>query len=313
MIHSYFDESHVDKGLVVAGFVAESGSWEHLAARWRGVLQRDGVRYFHAHDYVNGKSHIYRHLDRRQKIQHLDDLLSIIRENVLFGVGVLVSEEQYNKLTTRSFRSRHGGAYATAVWACVVDLIGPVLTSGGLRRESIAVTIESGHKNTRNAIERLELYQRKSMVVDVSDCDLVAGYNCQISDPSVQLLSIAEGGKFDSPPLQAADLLAYCFGKLVREPNARRWRDVARKIISKVPVYTAELDDNYIHQLVRKLDGMDAADRENQRSAHSIRRALSRRGIAFELRDGIIVCSVPVDQSLNDLLMELGTPRGPDS
>jgi hypothetical protein len=104
---------------VVAGLIAWRGQWETFVPQWRAVLDREGVQVFHMADFVmeercvsaSGCESPYHGWTRERRGKFIYDLVPIIRDNTLFGVGGLLDVRAYNELAPETGRAEFGHPY----------------------------------------------------------------------------------------------------------------------------------------------------------------------------------------------------------
>ncbi|MBV8570107.1 MAG: DUF3800 domain-containing protein [Acidobacteriaceae bacterium] len=264
MFASYFDESgtHNKRFLVVAGYTAEVDRWANFSHRWNSILVEHGLSHFHAKEFRQAKSKIYAHLSQQDKNGALSALVSIIAETAIFGSLVILSPHHYDLLTTPKFRSHFGtsfGVAAAGIAACSVARL-QEFRPGNHR---LGIFFEQGHKNITQALDLIRFRKEELEELDTTGFDRVLIHpNAHWSthppdDPlrthTVKIGAMGIGGKRDMPPLQAADLLAYCVYSGLIHNDTGFAKAVIDELDRHVPHYFSHLSPEKIKKHVEKV------------------------------------------------------------
>jgi hypothetical protein len=100
----FFDESGLDersKSFWVGGYLAHMSTWFEFARAWQRALQRAGVSHFHMTDFENRQKQ-FRGWPDKARLSLIDELVSIIASNELYGFGGGVVRGDYQKLIVQS-------------------------------------------------------------------------------------------------------------------------------------------------------------------------------------------------------------------
>ena len=126
MFGAFFDDSgtHVGGGrgasplVVVGGVVASTEQWDTLNQAWIQVLARERLPFFHLTKFKVAKDPPYVSMTEEHKTALLEELVSLISNNVtaVFSSGILRAD--YNAVLTQEEKDRYGDPYAMAAQLC---------------------------------------------------------------------------------------------------------------------------------------------------------------------------------------------------
>jgi hypothetical protein len=225
VLAAYIDESGTHRQRIhnlpitlVAGYVADVDKWALFSAEWKRILKNYNVGYFHAKEFRNGNSKIFRHLGHIDRRDLLGALIANIRKTVVSGLICAVDPVEYKRLTTPEFRSRHGSPYTMCVRGCM-QLLYHLFPAPGEESVDVGVFLEEGHVNLGQAEELIREEKLETDPIPLEFRDTLhsgllpekEGFSPDdpFGDKGLKIASYGHGSKRSMPPLQAADLLAY--------------------------------------------------------------------------------------------------------
>ena len=123
MFTAYFDASGESNAgiLTVAGCVSDFKKWKRFEERWRGILQREGIKVFHMTDFASSRDEFktWKGQTERRR-QFIADLLECGRQNVNKAFAAVVMVGDYKEIDKRfQLRESAGAPYAMAGYYCV--------------------------------------------------------------------------------------------------------------------------------------------------------------------------------------------------
>ncbi len=153
----------------------------------------------------------------------------------------------------------------------------------------MAIFFEQGHKNVGQALDLVRFRQKELEELDVTGIGRVVvmpGANKHISPPgdptrinTAKIGAIGTGTKLGIPPLQAADMLAYCVYSALVGRDIEFSKAIIEEIDSVVPHYSVHLSPEKIVEMV---DGtLDAEEKWKQFSQEAYRfsKGLRKTGV----------------------------------
>jgi hypothetical protein len=203
MVEAYCDESGTHRDapiLCVAGFAAEPQQWKKFCRRWQTVLDEKHLEYFHMKEVKKYSGHVRKHLQRDECEPLIMQMVGIVKKYVSLGVAVSITEKEYQACTTSSFRSKFGSAYSFCAWGVLFYFAHKARQYGN---GPLAYFLESGH---RNEDQLSQIFHKINQSPE--------------SRRDFQIDSCAFLSK-KTPPLQAADLLAYSVSTSWQKPEPR--------------------------------------------------------------------------------------------
>ena len=286
-------ESESDSSVTIAGWAADINRLATLSIEWKNVLAQYQVSFFHTKTFKNRQSRMYRHLSKQDRQGLLDALLGLINQYASHGQSVQLSKKLYHRLTTKEFRTRHGSPYATCLGICTWK-VGFRITNGLTAEQELSVFLEDGHANATESIWYLQRY--KELSASTTGYDEVWGKeNSPIRDSPLKIGAIGLGSKRSMPALQAADILAYCSGCVMRNPKD----DFAAPILNALSapdIRFYQIDAGDLNAMTSRLAKEDASEVRIQHTRRAQKHRLKELGITFrELPDGIEV-EIPEDE-----------------
>ena len=193
---AYIDESgtHQDEPvMILAGYVSTAAAWASFETQWARACQDAGVPYIHARKIAKGGG-IYAHLGQAGCTTLVRRCNAIADAHIAFGVSVALKKSDYRQYAAmggRKGRGRRNSPYGV----CFRTFLG---VSAQVVREhfsgdadEFAVFYESGAKN--------------------AGCSQKLWKELEIAAPELYAMipTVAPVDKAKSPPVQAADVLAY--------------------------------------------------------------------------------------------------------
>jgi hypothetical protein len=150
MLEAYFDESGSHDGspvLCVAGYLFEKEGAKTLDSKWRQVLERFSLPFFHMVDCAHG-AEPFDKLSKDERIAVEKEMIALIRSHTIFGFAVGVDEKEYNNL----FRTDNpfGTAYSYCCWTCLTAIHNWIARRAYMNHE-IAYFFEAGHRDQGEA------------------------------------------------------------------------------------------------------------------------------------------------------------------
>jgi hypothetical protein len=230
MLSAYLDESGtegISPMMCVAGFLFTKRNAEALSREWKLVLQRAGVRYFHAVDCCHRRGE-FRGKSKEFANDVYRQLVEIIHKRACGGAVIYtLPEKKFDEIRQRL--SWEYSQYTTCAHFCMQLLI---RIAKRMNHGGVDFFIEAGHKN------QAELAR---FVDKLRDQKLISG-NCQFAY------------KNEIRALQTGDILAYEMAKFLRDLDTAPERPI-RKSLEKLVVGSAnrkvlELDEQALTRLI---------------------------------------------------------------
>lgn len=94
---AYFDASGThatSQVVVVAGYVATYERWRTFQSKWKNILAKEGLEFFHMTDFENRKGP-YKDWSQKQRLHVIKKLIDAIKQRTLFGVAVMTANDEY--------------------------------------------------------------------------------------------------------------------------------------------------------------------------------------------------------------------------
>ena len=221
--------------IAVAGYLLTAAQAYEFDRLWMKRLKQDRLAYFHMSEFIMNR-HIFQKCAKwsdERKVRLLEDLISIITNNVSFGIGMVVHRADYKQFLSEEphMHVALGRPYAFCAFRC--------FESGAdwLKKNGSSETISY-------IFERGDQYHEQ---VNYTHAFI---YNNKRLNRRFRLgsLTFAPG---DHSPLQAADLLAWVMNRefyrqLYPEPEYAYTRDTLVALMTRV-------DGDYRHYGVTEL------------------------------------------------------------
>jgi hypothetical protein len=296
----YLDESgtHSDRVTVVAGYVADVKKWTAFSAEWQGFLHDRHIPFFHMKDFCSDGSSLCGRLSDSQREEVVRKLTEGIRETVTFGVAAAIRPHEYNRLTTDKFRSRHGSSYTACVLTCVemaLKFLPELKSTSG----QVGVFLERGHKNAQQAEKMLNEYAKRNEPVDSQVKTLILNALGEwpagrvtageaFREVGYKIGTVGQGTKRGMLPLQAADLLAYCYHAQATQKKEHLCTEAFDAVIEDIHHYLYVIETAQIQQAIAEDVRAESMKQESWRESRSLTQYLRSAGIeAYSVWDGV--------------------------
>lgn len=232
MFVGYFDDSgsHKESGvIVIGGFVATSRSWLQFDDQWNTVLEEFGIDMFRMSKWSN-RAPPFKNWPESKRRECLNNLIEIIADRDIESVGVVLPVESYRKVLSppaQKFVKPYGFA--------AQFLIGEIAT--GMRDNSpsgskIAYIFESGTPGVADIQQTFDLLLRRPD-----------------EKRTFYLSTLTFADKRDTPPLQAADIIAYELYREGQRPPTSAKRYPLRVLETRIPHNWFMPNDDYLKRV----------------------------------------------------------------
>jgi len=133
----------------LAGYVATVESWEEIDRRWTATLAREHIPLFRAYRCLHGKRP-FQGWTLEKCLQFMAELVGIINEHAILGVGVTVPIHNVRKFSE---------PYRVCLYGCLRTL---ALSGHFPRDEEIALVFEEGEGVRAHILEYLDRLRRET-------------------------------------------------------------------------------------------------------------------------------------------------------
>jgi hypothetical protein len=236
----YIDESGThDSGVtIMGGWVGRLGQWARFDPKWRKLLRRNGLTYFHSRKMRQSKAE-FKGWKLEKKWAFTQAAAALGWKNLEFGFTIALPDAAYRDHYIAGYRPKEiplDSAYGLCFRYCLSLIPGLAREAFGDRELTINFVLESGHKNAGDA-ERIFYRVKTQGLTNPAEIEIVKMLN---------VISFADKVKF--PELQVADINAYSSYQF--ESGAKKAELVTlepetclkeAKKIQKVPVFRLEL------------------------------------------------------------------------
>jgi hypothetical protein len=263
---AYLDESYdqeMKEVFVAAGFIARYEGWNSVEWRWKGLLQKYGLKYYRAAEAVHARGEFAKppfrtHPNKLYKEQWgllqavRDEFLSVLCSARIFGLAIGIHMKDFNKVAcTPEILDKFGNTpyYLCCHLALIQTLVGARDELGS--REVIQVFFD------RNAEHQAEMKRVHEAFKEIN--------------PSykIQMGSIEFDSKENRLPLQTADTLAYevqrAFRQQITKPDEPE-RVELQRLKAAHRVYRINLVDEKFLTLYLKDLQNDSAEKPGRAS-----------------------------------------------
>lgn len=165
MIEAYFDESGTHGGspaMCVAGYIYDRKNSVQIDKKWKAVLDKYNLPYFHMVDCAHGNRPFNR-LTKEECINAAKDMIGIINEHASFGQYALVVKSIFDDKM-----HPHNPWKSAYTWCCYMALQGVGEWCDRVNYQGkVAYFFESGHRfqaqanNLLDAISRSEAFRQR--------------------------------------------------------------------------------------------------------------------------------------------------------
>jgi hypothetical protein len=246
IVTTYIDEAGTHGAaphMIMGALVGRLGQWAYFDKKWRKMLRRNGIAYFHSKEWKHNQGP-FKGWDHAKKAALIERASDIQRDTTLFGLTVKIQEADYDlhyKSGERPKKIPLDSMYGLCFRHVVVFVVDTLAKA--LNRSDIAVNfvVEAGHKN---------------------DGDLARIFNQMKSDKSgrpVALGSLILGAKKEFYGLQGADLVSHTFYLAEREneqemqltalPEDGTLADAEKLLKRKGPIYRNVLGPDQLRHI----------------------------------------------------------------
>jgi hypothetical protein len=191
IIQAFFDESYGEKVgsiLCVAGYMMTDRAARRLTREWNAVLREYDLPYFRMSACAHG-NYPFNKLTKNQRVAVETKMIGLIKRRTIKGIGVTVNVDEFGKIMPDN-REVIGGAYSVCLNVVLGGAYHWAKHMGFTSR--LAYFFEAGHNNQSEADRILT---RAFSMEDLRTSRSYAGHGFV--------------RKEDSPPTQAADILAW--------------------------------------------------------------------------------------------------------
>ena len=197
---AYMDESNAGQFFIFAGFVSTVSSWNRFSREWEKVLREYNAPYLHMKEFAffRGPFQGWSESQRKSLLQRLLFLIKSPREPI-HSFSCSFNHQEFDSIFPPKFRAQQNHYYF-AVNNCIAGIHQHckrknIVFSGS---EKIAMVFDEHAQFAGRAVELFRAFKSNENIPQ-SERDLVG--------------SLSFGDDGCTPPLQAADLLAYEIGK----------------------------------------------------------------------------------------------------
>jgi hypothetical protein len=195
LISVYIDESgtHGAPLMIMAGFVGKLGQWADFDRKWRSVLKRFDVDYFHARKVRQSKDR-FKGWPLQKKAAFISECAKIADRHTLFGFTTMVRKddyEQYYLKGPKPNKARLDSMYGICFRRSLSLICNSALDYLGRDDLQFHFVLEEGHKNAGDAVRIFNEIKNGPHSI------------------SRTLQTISFGDKSSFPGLQGADINAY--------------------------------------------------------------------------------------------------------
>jgi hypothetical protein len=187
MLRAYFDaglKSKPRRVFYVAGYVGYTDDWVHFNRKWRELLRRNDLPYFHMTDFV-ARCGFYKGWSEEKRLAVMKRIVTLGSNAVRLGVAATLLPDDYERLS-ESDRKLIPNPYGLCLTACIAKTA-RLLQRQGVR-DSVAYVFEAGDAGqgtTRLALEELlanPARRRKYAFHSLSYAQKAAAVGLQLAD-----------------------------------------------------------------------------------------------------------------------------------
>jgi hypothetical protein len=157
MLRAYFDAGlklKPHRVFYIAGYVGFSKDWTLFDRKWRDLLRRNDLPYFHMTDYVARQGR-YREWSEAKRLAVMRRIVALASETTRMGIGATLLPDHYERLSQND-RELLPDSYGLCVTACIAK------TARTLQRARIAEHVDyvfesgdAGQGTTKLLLEQL--------------------------------------------------------------------------------------------------------------------------------------------------------------
>jgi len=167
IITAYLDESGTHDGsqlTLMAGYVGYSGQWRKFDKKWAHTLARFNISCFHAKDFVKATRE-FRGWSNERKLALLTKAEQLCRNHTLFGFAASFKNSDYDKFYVTGERPTKvplDSRYGLCFRLCLCFLPEMMRQMFGDREPTMNLVLESGHKNSGDAVRIFDLFKKQA-------------------------------------------------------------------------------------------------------------------------------------------------------
>jgi Protein of unknown function (DUF3800) len=240
IITVYIDESGThDSGVtILGGWVGRLGQWATFDPKWRRLLRRNNLSYFHSRKMRQSKGE-FKGWSRKKKRLFTQAAAKLALKDLEFGFTIALPDAAYEEHYVAGFRPKEiplDSRYGLCFRYCLSLVPGFAKDAFGNKELDLNFLLEEGHPNAGDA-ERIFHRVKKQGLKHPVEREIVKMLN---------VISFGEKAKF--PGLQVADVNAY--SAFQHESGARPLELTTlepetcmadAKKLQKVPIFRLEL------------------------------------------------------------------------
>jgi hypothetical protein len=248
-IETYFDESGSHDGsrvLCVAGYVFEKTQAIRFTRKWKKVLSRFGLPYFHMVDCAHGNG-VFANLKPSQRVAVEKAMIKLIQENVRQGLAVTIDAKEFKEVMP--YHPSIGTPYSFCCHLIIAGVAGVIDANPSIGK--CGYFFEAGHQSMSEANRIMtELFAHP----EAKSRQRYAGH--------------AFVSKEDAPAVQAADLLAWQWYKdRNRQLDGRPRRKDCAALLKGQHTNAIHLDRDRIAELANTL-GLESPNADIMERLH---------------------------------------------
>lgn len=196
LYEAYFDESgnlDADGGILcIAGYVLASESAKEMEAKWKTILDRYEIPYFHMVDCVpKPGAGVFYGMPVERRIELVKELIALIKKHCLHGISFFITRDNF-----KPDKEKDKDPYSEVAEMCALAI--EAIVEGFDSNPKIAYFFEAGHSSEGRAYNRLAKFAAKSGA------------------------SVSFARKGDAHLLEAADLLAWQSAKYLKDALSKK-------------------------------------------------------------------------------------------
>lgn len=207
----YIDESgthgEASPVTIMGGWVGRLGQWAGFDPKWKRLLKRSSLTYFHSKKMRHSKGE-FKGWGLDDKERFMTEASKIGRKNLEFGFTIILPEDAYQEHYLAGHRPREvqlDSRYGLCFRYCLGVIPAFAMQSFKKKDLDISFVLEDGHKNFGDAL-RIFKKVKKSRVPHEQEIVRT-------------LRTVTPGAKIEFPGLQIADVVAYnSFQHVTRNP-----------------------------------------------------------------------------------------------
>jgi hypothetical protein len=246
IVVTYIDEAGTHGSaphMVMGALVGRLGQWHSFDKKWRKMLRRNGITYFHSKEWKH-KQGPFKGMKNDKWIALIERASDIQRDTTLFGLTVKIQQDEYIQNYKSGDRpkkipldSMYGLCFRHVV-VFVVDTLAKSLNRNDIEANFV---LEAGHKNSGDALRIFDQMKNDK------------------SGRPVALGTLALEGKKKFYGLQGADLVSHTFYRAEREnegdmdltpmPADGNLADAEKALKRKGPIFRNVLGPEQLKQI----------------------------------------------------------------